>query len=67
MALALSEISIKQIEREIRQKSKFQKTIHITKYPDLSSMQQQHSLNWLSMSESIMNFSGNLLSKIPPF
>lgn len=55
LALALAEYSYKQIKKEIHIHKEFKVRIPITNYPDLSAMQQQHSISFLSVVESLMS------------
>jgi len=61
LALALTEVvSIEEIEKSIKKGKRFQIELPITKYPDLSSMQTQHSGQWLSMMDSLLSIGGTI-------
>lgn len=62
LALVLTEsVTYQDIENDIKSKRKYQIDLPITKYPDLASMQTQHSGQMLSIIESMFSMGSSVL------
>lgn len=65
LALVLTEaVTYQDIENEIKSNDKYEIDLPITKYPDLASMQTQHSGQMLSIIESLFSMGGTVAKTI---